>query len=126
MRKIPYASAIGSMMSAMVCTRPDIAHAVSLISRFMGKLGEEHWRAAKWVLRYLAGTSKVGVVYGKAVSGEDCAKGYMDSDYAGDLDKRRSLTGYVFSLFGNTISWKATLQHIVTLSTTEVEYIAVT
>ena len=126
MCKIPYASAIGSMMYAMVCTRLDISYAVSLVSRFMGKPGLEHWNAVKWVLRYLAGSASVGLHFSKSDGKGDAAKGYVDSDYAGDLDKRRSLTGYVFTLFGNAITWKASLQHIVALSTTEAEYVAIT
>lgn len=126
MSTVPYASAIGSIMYAMVCSRPDLAYGISLISRFMGRPGEEHWRAAKWVLRYLTGTKNLGLVYCKSDGGGQPAKGYVDSDFAGDLDKRRSLTGYVFTLFENAVSWKATLQHIVALSTTEAEYIAVT
>lgn len=57
MAKVPYASAIGSLMYAMVCTRPDIAHAVGVVSRFMSNPGKHHWDAVKWILRYLRGTS---------------------------------------------------------------------
>ena len=59
MSKVPYASAIGSLMYVMVCTRPDISHAVGVVSRFLTNLGKEHWEAVKWILRYLRGTSKV-------------------------------------------------------------------
>lgn len=117
--KVPYANAIGSIMYAMVCTRPDISHAVSVTSRFMGNPGKEHWQAVKWVLRYLKGTQETGLVYCRGSDTSQQVQGFVDSDYAGDLDKRRSLTGYAFTLFGNTISWKASLQHIVALSTTE-------
>jgi len=57
MSKVPYASAVGSLMYAMVCTRPDIAHAVGVVSRYMNNLGKEHWMAVKWILRYLKGTT---------------------------------------------------------------------
>ena len=126
MKKIPYASAIGSMMYAMVCTRPDISYAVSLVSRFMANAGSEHWNAVKWVLRYLAHTVSMGLHYERNMNEKQAVVGYVDSDYAGELDKRRSLTGYVFTLFGNTISRKASLQHVVSLSTTEAEFIAIT
>ena len=53
MQKIPYASAVGSLMYAMVCTRPDIAHAVGVVSRFLSDPRKEHWAAVKWILRYL-------------------------------------------------------------------------
>ena len=56
MSKVPYASALGSLMYVMVCTRPDIAHAVGVVSRFMSKLGKQHWEAVKWILRYLKGS----------------------------------------------------------------------
>ena len=57
MTKVPYASAIGSLMYAMVCTRPDIAHAVGVVSRYMSNPGKQHWEAVKWILRYLRGTA---------------------------------------------------------------------
>ena len=57
MSKVPYASAIGSLMYAMMCTRPDIAHAVGVVSRFMSRPGKQHWKAIKWILRYLKGSS---------------------------------------------------------------------
>lgn len=63
---------------------------------------------------------------GKGNQNSGGAQGYVDSDFAGDRDRRRSLTGYVFTLFGNTVSWKASLQHIVALPSTEAEYIGVT
>ena len=56
MSKVPYASVVGSLMYAMVCTRPDIAHAVGVVSRYMSHPGIEHWNAVKWILRYLRGT----------------------------------------------------------------------
>ena len=56
MRKIPYASAVGSLIYAMVCTRPDIAHAVGVVSQFLSDPGKEHWAAVKWIMRYLQGT----------------------------------------------------------------------
>eukprot|EP00253_Pinus_taeda_P003962 PITA_03962 len=60
---VPHASAIGSLMYAMLCTRPDIAHAVGVLSRFMSKLGKEHWTSVKRVFRYLHGTSDYGMCY---------------------------------------------------------------
>ncbi|RVW64113.1 Retrovirus-related Pol polyprotein from transposon TNT 1-94 [Vitis vinifera] len=92
MSKVPYASAIGNLMYAMVCTRPDIAHAVGVVSRFMSRPGKQHWEAVKWILRYLKGS----------------------------LDTCLCFIG------GTTISWISNLQKIVTLSTTEAEYVAAT
>jgi transposase InsO family protein len=124
MSRVPYASAVGSLMYAMVCTRPDLAYAVSVVSRFMAKPGKEHWQAVKRIFRYLRGTSDVGLIYGNDT--QCLVTGYSDSDYAGDVDSRRSMTGYVFTLGDSVVSWKATLQPTVTLSTTEAEYMALT
>ena len=64
MSKIPYSSAVGSFMYAMVCTRPDIAHAVGVVSRYMNNLGKEHWKAIQWILRYLRGTTSHALCFG--------------------------------------------------------------
>lgn len=63
MSRVPYACAVGSLMYAMVCTRLDIAHAVSVVSRYMSKLDKEHWKVVQWILRYLRGTSKYGLMF---------------------------------------------------------------
>lgn len=65
MDRVPYSNATGSLMYAMVCTRPDLAYATSLVSRFMAKPGKAHWEAVNWILRYLKGTETKGLVYGK-------------------------------------------------------------
>ncbi|XP_071728192.1 secreted RxLR effector protein 161-like [Rutidosis leptorrhynchoides] len=124
MSHVPYASAVGSIMYVMVCTRPDIAQAVSVVSRYIDRLGKVHWQAVQWILRYLKGTTDIGLVFDSG--GNTNVTGYVDSDYAGDLDRRRSQTGYVFTLGRCAISWKATLQSTVALSTTEAEYITMT
>ena len=122
MEYVPYASAIGSLMYAMVCTRPDISQAVSVVSRFMANPGKAHWEAVKWVLRYLKGTVDTGLCFGV----DTCdLSGFVDSDYAGDLDKRRSTTGYVFKINGAPVSWRSMLQATVALSTTEAEYMSI-
>jgi hypothetical protein len=126
MSRVPYANAVGSLMYAMVCTRPDISHAVSMVSRYMANPGKEHWQAVKWLLRYLRGTLDVGLMFQWEKSSEPHVSGYVDSDYAGDLDRRRSTTGYVFTLAHGPISWRSMLQPTVALSTTEAEYMAVT
>jgi len=123
MSGVPYSSAVGSIMYLMVCTRPDIAHAVSVVSRYLSCPGRVHWEAVKWILRYLKGTANVHLEFGRSDAN---LMGYVDSYFMGDLDKRRSLTAYVFTLGGCAISWKATLQSTIALSTTEAEYMAVT
>ncbi|KAH9767170.1 hypothetical protein KPL71_011175 [Citrus sinensis] len=124
MARIPYSSAVGSLMYAMVLTRPDISHAVSIVSRFMANPGYEHWRAVQWIMRYLKSTMEFGLLYGGLKQEGHKLVGYVDSDFAGDLDKRRSQTCFIFTLGGCTVNWKATLQSVVALSTTEAEYTA--
>ncbi|MCO5607397.1 hypothetical protein L7F22_061593 [Adiantum nelumboides] len=121
MAKIPYASACGSLMYAMVATRPDIAYAVGVVSRFMSNPGKKHWEVVKGVLRYLNGTKDRCICFGK---GKLSVVGYTDADYAGDLDKRRSTSGYLYTFAGGAISWLSRLQSCVTLSTIEAEYVA--
>jgi len=122
--KVPNSSAIGSIMYAMVGTRPDIAQAIGVLSRFMSKPGKIHWTAVKWLLRYLKGSTDLNLVFTREKDFR--VQGFSDSDYAADLDRRRSTTGYVFTVGGNTVSWKSNLQSIVALSTTEAEYVALT
>ncbi|KAE8723109.1 Retrovirus-related Pol polyprotein from transposon TNT 1-94 [Hibiscus syriacus] len=123
MVKVPYASAIRSMMYAMVCTIPDIAQAVGAVSRYMNNPGKVHWEAVKWILRYLRGTTNKALCF----KGRDTIlTDYVDADLAGNVDIRRSTTGYVYTLGGTAMSWVSQLQKIVALSTTEAEYVAVT
>lgn len=121
MSSVPYSSAVGSLMYAMVCTRPDIAHAVGKVSRFLSNPGKEHWEAVKWILRYLKGTIKLCLCYGGA---DPILEGYTDADMAGDLDSRKSTSGFIFTFAGGAVSWQSRLQKCVALSTTEAEYIA--
>src|ERR1700686_2428209 len=85
---VPYASAVDSLMYAMVCTRPNIAHAVGVLSRFMSKPGKEHWAVVKRVFRYLRGTSDYGLCYqGRpGLDGVFDIRGFVDADWVGDLD----------------------------------------
>ena len=121
MDKLPYASAVGSLMYAMIATRPDIAFAVGVVSRYMSNPGKKHWEAVKGIMRYLKATKSLRICY---ESQDLSVRGYTDSDYAGDLDKRRSTSGYVFMLAGGAVSWQSRLQDCVTQSTTEAEYVA--
>ena len=123
MATVPYSSAVGSLMYAMVCTRPDIAHAVGVVSRFLSNPGKEHWEAVKWILRYLKGTSDLCLCFGGS---KPVLEGFTDSDMAGDLDDRKSTSGFLFTFAGGAVSWQSRLQKCVALSTTEAEYIAAT
>ncbi|KAJ0865779.1 putative RNA-directed DNA polymerase [Helianthus annuus] len=123
MDKVPYASAVGSLMYAMVCTRPDIAHAVGVVSRFLSNPGKKHWEAVKWIFRYLRGSSKLGITFG---NGKPMLIGYTDSDLAGNKDNMKSTSGYLMTFAGGAVSWQSRLQKYVALSTTEAEYVAAT
>lgn len=122
MQNIPYASAVGSLMYAQVCTRPDIAFAVSMLGRYQSNPGIIHWRATKKVLRYLQGTKDFMLTYRRT----DNLKivGYSDSDLAGCVDSRKSTSRYIFMLADGAVSWKSAKQSLVATSTMEAEFIA--
>ena len=91
----------------------------------MSNLRKQHWKVVKWVLRYLRGTARLGLVFQKLETGKPrLLQGYVDADNEGDLDQRRSTMGYVFTIAECVITWKAELQDTITLLTTEVEYMA--
>jgi hypothetical protein len=101
MSRVPYSSVVGSLIYAMVCSHPDLSYAMSLVSRYVANPGKEHWKAVQWIFRYLRGTSKACLKFGR--TGMRLV-GYVDLDYAADLDKRRSLTGYVFTVGDYAVS----------------------
>lgn len=122
MRNIPYHEAIGSLMWASLGTRPDILFAVTSLSRFTKNPGEEHWNELKRVFRYLKGTKDLWLKFG---GNSKELVGYADAD--GNMtEDRHAITGYAFILNGGAISWASKHQEIVTLSTTESEYVAAT
>ncbi|XP_075101416.1 secreted RxLR effector protein 161-like [Nicotiana tabacum] len=122
--RIPYVNVVGSLMYAIVCTRSDISHVIGVVSRYMHDPGKEHWQAVKWIVWYIRNTVDVGLIFEQKDS--QYLVGYCDSDYAGDLEKCRSTTGYIFTFANTLVSWKSTLQSMITLSTTEAEYMAIT
>ncbi|KAK1628923.1 hypothetical protein QYE76_003238 [Lolium multiflorum] len=122
MSQIPYASAVGSIMYAMLCTRPDIAHAVSLTSRYQSDPGMEHWTAVKNILKYLKRTKDMFLCYGG--DQELVVTSYTDASWNTDPDDSKSQSGYVFILNGAAVSWASSKQCTVAKSSTESEYIA--
>lgn len=118
--RIPYRELIGALMYLAMGTRPDITHAVSVLSQFNDCFDESHWSAAKRVLRYLKGTEKLGIKYTKK---PDELTGYVDADWGSSIDDRRSYTGLTFVLSGAAISWASRKQRTVALSSTETEYL---
>jgi hypothetical protein len=122
MKNIPYASVVGSLMYAQVCTRPDIAFAVGILGRYQSNPGMDHWKAAKKVLRYLQGTKDYMLMYRQTDNLD--VTGYSDSDFAGCVDSRKSTSGYIFMLAGGAISWRSTKQTLVATSTMEAEFVS--
>ncbi|XP_074313781.1 secreted RxLR effector protein 161-like [Silene latifolia] len=122
MRKIPYASAIGSIMYAMLYTHPDVACALSMMSRYQNSPGEGHWTAANNILKYLKRTKDMFLVFGG--DEELVVSGYTDASFRTDRDDSQSQSGYIFLLNGGAVSWKSSKQDTVADSTTEAEYIA--
>lgn len=121
--KTRYRSIIGSLRY-LVNTRPDIAFAVGIVSRYMEEPKASHWAAVKQILRYLAGTVNYGCAYRKKNTAEPILVGYSDSDLAGDVDDRKSTSGSVFLLGGSLVTWLSQKQKVVALSSCEAEYIA--
>ena len=130
MERIPYRSLLGALLHLANFTRPDIACAVSICSRYANNYGPAHWQALKRILRYLRGTidqktgKSPGLLYDKRVSQDKPVIGYVDSDFARCPDSRKSMLGYVFICCGGPIQWKATKQSLIAASTAEAEYIA--
>ena len=103
MAHVTYASAVGCLMYVMVCTRLDIAHAVGVLSRYMRTSGKEHWTNIKRAFRYLRCTTYFAIYY-HGNSKDVGVHGFNDSDWAGDIDGRKSTSGYVFILFGGVVN----------------------
>lgn len=121
---VPYRQVIGSLMYLAVGTRPDIAFAVSNLSQFLANPSVEHWNAAKRVLRYLRGTTELGLVFSGECREPNVLVAYSDADFATCIDTRKSMSGVVLLLNGGPIIWSARKQSVVATSTTEAEYIA--
>lgn len=122
MHHIPYREAVGSLMYASLGTRPDISYAVTTVSRFSSNPGHSHWDAVRRIYRYLLGTTDLKLTYGGV---ENALVGYADADGSMGED-RRAISGYAFLIDGGAVSWSSKRQEIVSLSTTESEYIAAT
>src|SRR5580765_1363923 len=122
MRNVPYREAVGSAGYADKGTRPDISFATSTVAQFLDNPGSAHWEAVKTIYRYVLGTKDWSLVYGGKT--EDL-QGFVDADGASQ-DHWQAISGYVFMLDGRAVSWTSKKQELVTLSTTEAEYVAAT
>jgi hypothetical protein len=120
---LPYAQIVDSILYASIISQPDLAHPAGVLSRFLSKWNKLHFKAAKNLLRYIQGTLDLCLTFdGK--SAEQTLLGYVDADWGGDMDTRRSTTGYVFKVYGGVVAWKSRCQPTVALSTTKAEYMA--
>ena len=116
----PFRQAVGTLMYLMIGSRPDLAFAITNVSSYLSCFVQEHWEAVKRVLRYVKGTPDHCLEYG----GDDVVlSAHSDSDYAGDVDGRKSVSGYVTKIGGCTVTWSSRKQRIVATSTAEAEYI---
>ena len=117
-----YSNLVGSMLYLAVCTRPDIAYAAGVLSKFMAKPTTAHWSTARGVVKYLASTADVSLICG----GTDPLQltGFCDSDFAGDIDSKKSTAGYAFKLGTAAVSWSSKRQATVAASTVEEEYMS--
>lgn len=129
----PYRGVVGSLIYLAQCTRPDLGHAVGVLSQHLERPGTLHWDAAMHVLRYVRGTTNIGISYAadattkvEGTESKHCPVSHCDTDWAGDRFTGRSTTGYVFTLAGGALSWRSRLQPTVALSSTEAEYRAIT
>ena len=121
---VAYQSMVGSLLYAAMATHPDIAHAVGAVSKFNSRPTVVHLTAVKRILRYLSGMINLALKYRKLSRGSEYLLGYSDADWAGDLDDRHSTTGNLFMMAGGVIGWLSKKQASVALSTSEVEYVA--
>lgn len=122
MKKIPYQEAIGSLMFAAQISRPDISYAVGALARYNNNPGKAHWQAVKRVMRYLKGTINYKLQFTR--DSKDYIEGFSDADWAGDVDDRKSTSGYIYKFQSGCISWNSKKQQTTALSTTEAEYMA--
>ena len=121
MSTIPYRQTTGALLHLAINTRPDIAYAVSRVCKFNANPGIQHWKAVKRILRYLAGTMRLGIVLG----GESLKlTTYSDADWAGEVDTRRSQSGFIAKLGGSSVAWSSHLQRCATLSSFAAEAVA--
>lgn len=118
---LPFQQLVGCLQWLALTTRPDIAYAVSQVSRFNSAWTLEHWMAAKHILRYLKGTPTVGITFDETPLNISV---YSDSDFSQCPTTRRSVTGFVVTAAGGLVSWNSKRQTVVALSTTEAEYMA--
>lgn len=122
-KNIKFRNLIGALLYISSGTRPDISFSVNYLSRFQNSYDDTHYKYALRVLKYLILTKNMKLTYCRNNNSE-ILKCYVDSDWAGDINDRKSTTGYVIKMFDNVIFWKSKKQGTVTKSSTAAEYVA--
>lgn len=122
--ELPYRQALGALLYATQAVRLDGSYAVSRLVRYMNSYTSAHWRGVQQLLRYFSGTKDMVITYGSDLTKMNTIEGFVDADWAADIDTRRSQTGFVFYLNGGPVSWQSKKQTTVALSTVEAEYMA--
>ncbi|BBG93090.1 transposable element gene [Prunus dulcis] len=122
--EVPYLSAIGALLYLAQCTRPDISFSVNLLARYSSAPTRRHWTGINHVLRYLRGTTDMGLFYSSESTNAQSIIGYADAGYLSDPHQGRSQTGYVFTCGGTAISWRSTKQTLVATSSNHSEILA--
>jgi hypothetical protein len=120
---VPFSSLVGTLLYLSVCTRPDISFSVSSLTRHLQKPTVQAWDAAKGIVRYLAGTIDMGITFTRS-SKPQPLHGFSDSDFAADVDTRRSVSGFCFLMHGGAVAWASRQQATVAASTVEAELMA--
>jgi hypothetical protein len=123
MKAIPYLQAVGALLYLAIATCPDISFAVGVLAHYSHNPGPAHWTAVKHLFRYLKGTLDLALVY-RPVPNAPLFLTFTDVAHGDDKDTGKSTSGYLVKMGSGAISWSSKLQSIVTLSTTEAEYVA--
>ncbi|XP_043710418.1 secreted RxLR effector protein 161-like [Telopea speciosissima] len=121
MKRIPYASVVGSLMYSMLCTRLDICYSIGIVSWYQSNPRREHWNVVKNILKYLRNTNDHFLVYGLE---QLSVVGYTDSDFQTDKDDKKSTLGMIFMMGGGGVIWRSAKQKSTADSTIKAEYIA--
>lgn len=106
-KDLPYAQLVGSILYLSTITRPDLAYAANTLSRHLSKWNDDHWKAAKHLLRYITGTRDLKLQFNGNIDKSTLVHAFADADYGGDLETRKSTTGYIFMAYGGPIAWKS-------------------
>ena len=124
----PYINVTGSLLYAAICTRPDIFYATMQLARFNSNPGFKHVEGSKRLLRYVNNTANLGIRYTKSkdFKGKMKITAFVDSDWGGCIDTRRSTMGYIIHMANGPVSWKSKLMKTLALSSCEGEFMALT